>query len=184
MIKKYLGFLLVLLPVLIGTLLSLSNLEYSWFYSEKYKLYDLIYSTACLCIIIIGIALLSKKRNASLNILFLICFIVYQTLGWNFDTKRYISLIKLTPSTDILIVPYDGGAFSPTSFVNLEVSEKCYMFFRRSSVIKTFENVADAKLWLKDSKTIGIELLTYSKEKIIENVNIEDIYSDKPDLSQ
>ncbi|GGI72840.1 hypothetical protein GCM10007978_08320 [Shewanella hanedai] len=51
-------------------------------------------------------------------------------------------------------------------------------------MIKTFENVADAKLWLKDSKTIGIELLTYSKEKIIENVNIEDIYSDKPDLSQ
>jgi len=76
-----------------------------------------------------------------------------------------------------VITRYDGGAFTASSFVNIEVSERYYLLLLKSSVVKTFENVADGKLWLKNKNVIGVELLTYSKDKIVDEVNLVDISS-------
>jgi len=177
MIKKYIGVLLVLLPITVSSLLFVLNLEYSWYYSKNYKAYDLIHSIISFLMVVIGISFLLKKDRAIFIIMLAMIFIVYQSLGWSFNSKRYVSLLELNPDTSVVITRYDGGAFTASSFVNIEVSERYYLLLLKSSVVKTFENVADGKLWLKNKNVIGVELLTYSKDKIVDEVNLVDISS-------
>jgi len=93
MIKKYIGVLLVLLPITVSSLLFVLNLEYSWYYSKNYKAYDLIHSIISFLMVVIGISFLLKKDRAIFIIMLAMIFIVYQSLGWSFNSKRYVSLL-------------------------------------------------------------------------------------------
>jgi hypothetical protein len=128
---------------------------------------------------IIGITLITKKRNYSFIILASIVFTVYQFLGWEFSSKRSLSNLELNSVYSMHLVPHDSGAFSSKSFVNLILTEKKHLFLiKKIKIIKSYENIYSGKLVFKESNVIDVELVTYSKEKISESINIKDKLSD------
>jgi len=175
MFKKYTGLFLILAPVLIGILLFKFNLEYFWYYSKHYKVYDLLYSTINLIIFIIGVSLLFTTSKASLAILFATVFIAYQVLAWTFTIPRYSALLTIAPNAQLTLVPYDAGAFSSHNYSNIEISTSFGLLFIKTKRLKTFDNIASGQLWFKNNKTIGITLQTYSKEIVNDEIPLNDI---------
>jgi|GEM_PF-1889231 len=175
MLKKCTGLFLILVPVLIGILLFKFNLEYFWYYSEHYKVYDLLYSAINFIIFIIGVSLFFKTSRASFAILFATVFITYQVLAWTFTIPRYTALLEIAPNAQLTLVPYGAGAFSSHDYSNIEISTSFGLLFIKTKSLKTFTNIASGQLWFKNDKTIGITLQTYSKEIVDDEISLNDI---------
>ncbi|MGB1263177.1 MAG: hypothetical protein ACPG52_09725 [Cognaticolwellia sp.] len=175
MIKQYLGLFLIILPIVIGSFMLIRDLEYVWFYSINYKVYDLTYAIFSLLLMVVGLALFYQKRAASAIILFSTLFIVYQVLGWNFSTQRYLSLLELSPTAKLVMVSYDGGAFTASNVVNLEVSRRYGFIFIKNTAIKSYENISIANIYRHNDNAIKIDMQDYAKTRLVEYMDINDI---------
>lgn len=163
---KLVALLLIFFPLIFSVFLILNGLELFWYVSEGHQFYDLAFALLLLLKVVLGIRLLTgKTKHAVPNTIIVIVFLVYQAIAWKVDSSRYIAHIDV-PNTEssILIVPYDGGAFSSSSFVNLEIAQPKYAFFLHLEKIQSFENVKNATLELQDNSILKLELTFYSDE--------------------
>jgi hypothetical protein len=180
MIKSIVGFLFIVHPVAVASLFFMYNLEYFWYFSENYKIYDLIYSLFSFIVFIIGVRLLSNSSNLTLLILITTLFIIYQAVGWRFNTIRTVSGIALNQSYSIQLIPHGGGAFTSTSFTNLVLVEKKYLFFIvKDKKIKSYDNIYSGKLTLKNDGLVAVKLVTFSKEEVSDSINIKDLLNEE-----
>lgn len=170
--KNIFGFFLILLPIAISITMDIFNLEHQWYLSKNFKIYDLCYSTLCFFVVFIGSTYAFNYRKASIFVILLTVFVVYQTLGWSFNIKRSIAKLDLNKNVSIALVPYDGGGLTSTRLVNLEVFEKNKILFIRRKVIKSYDDVYEGQISLQSDEKLDIELTTYSKEQIIEQMSI------------
>jgi len=173
--KKYIGFFLVLFPTTVSVAVTAFNLEYTWYYSEHYKIYDLIHSICSFLLIATGLAILIKKSRATLIIVLAQVFIIYQVLGWSFNAQRYMSILVLNSHIHLTLERNSGGAFTTTSFTTLELSERYFLLFIKRSVIKQYDSIAKGHLQATDNHTVVIELQTYSGENVSEEISHQDI---------
>jgi hypothetical protein len=161
---KLFGLLLIILPVTFVIVLGINNMEYAWYFSENYRLYDLIKSATFMLTVMIGIALTFGRSASYLNFVMGISFVFIQTLAWSFDTHRYLSKVQLEGSgTVLLLVSQDAGALSSSSFANLDIVQRKYILFFKFNSIKSFEDVKSGTLLLnEDSSELNINLKLYS----------------------
>jgi len=177
MIKYFIGWILIFFSLAVPIVFFTHNLEFSWYFSESYKIYDLIYSLFSFIAFISGLRMISKKSNLTSIILIAIIFVVYQILGWQVDTQRFISSLQLDQDFYLVLKPYDGGAFTTTNFKSLVLLEKKYLFLiTENKTLKSYDDVFSAELKLDSSGSINIELVTYSKKRITESVNTEGLF--------
>lgn len=176
MIKSIIGWILVTYPIVIASFFFIYNLEYSWYFSENYKTYDLIYSILGFTGFLIGVKFVSKNKNKSLLVIITTAFIIYQILGWEFDAKRSLSSIKINQSYSMHLVPHDGGAFTSTTFVRLILIEKKYpLLISTNKEINRYNNIYSGQLTFKNNNFIDVKLTTFSKESISDSINIKDV---------
>jgi hypothetical protein len=174
---KLLGLLLIALPITLVTLLGTSDMEYAWYYSEHYKLYDLIKSTVLLLTMMVGSALAFRDGALYFNFAIGFAFVLFQTLAWSFDSPRYLSKVHQDDLDVILsLVSHDAGAFSSTSFTNLDVAHKKYVLFFKLKSLESFDNVKFGTLsFNKDQSELDIELELYSGEKKSIRYDVSDL---------
>lgn len=175
MMKKIFGIICIFHPLVFSIILNEFGFEYSWYFTEHYKLYDLIYSITSFLIFSTGILLLLNHYKITVVIFCSTVFIVYQVLGWNFDTHRYLSSLSISNELDLLLVPNDGGAFTVSNSVNLEVSEKKFLIFIKNSLVKSYDDIYSGNLLLKNEQEVNIELTTFSKQKVFEVISINEL---------
>lgn len=169
MMKYLFGIACISFPFITFALLVFYDIEFSWYLSDRKKIFDLIHSIFNFSIFIIGLSLLIKGRKASIFIVCSFFFILYQVLSWSFEFNRYIAKLSVNGGNYLLLVPYDGGAFTSSKFVNLELFEK-HSFLFKVRKIKSFKNVKSGTLSLADNGSINIELQTYTGENITTNI--------------
>jgi hypothetical protein len=151
------------------------DVEFIWLYSKNYKIYDLIYAMVSFLILLSGIILFYKNGRATLVVLCSLIFIVYQVLGWSVDSRRYLAMIELNPSVNLVVVPYDVGAFSSSNFVNLEISQRYALLFIKNKAFKSVNDVMNATLSKQDGNTVTVEFQTYEKVKTTEAIAINKV---------
>lgn len=176
--KQSIGSALIVTPLLTSVLLTLFNIDYAWHYSQNYQQYDLIHSCIAFIIICTGIYLALKKDRFLVISFAVIFFSVYQTLGWELSAKRSLSSIPLNSTTDIVIVPYDMGAFSTNSHVNIELATSHFFFFLTQSHIKSYNNIAEGQL-TRLNDTIVVELKNYDGLTIKEHLPLTEFTTQK-----
>ncbi|WP_199609724.1 hypothetical protein [Flocculibacter collagenilyticus] len=170
--KKTIGILLILYPVLIFVLCGVYNLDFFWLFHEQYKIYDLLHSLFSLTAFLVGIQLISNRKNILFFCYIVGAFSIYQILTWDFNSKRYLDVVKIKTGSYIALTPYDGGAFTSTSFVNVELYKRVYVLFMKPTVLNTYDSVKSGKIQLKKNVTVNVELNLYSNEIISEDITL------------
>jgi hypothetical protein len=175
--SKLLGLLLIILPIILVTLLGINDMEYLWYFSDHYKFYDLIKSTVLLLIVMVGAVLAFKDGALYFNFAIGFSFILFQTFAWSFDSQRYLSKAHQDDLGIIFsLVSHDAGAFSSTSFTNLDVAHKKYALFFKFESLESFENVKFGALSLNEnSSKLNIELELYSGDKKSIRYDVSDL---------
>lgn len=174
---KLFGFLLIALPIILVIVLGVNDMEYAWYFSENYRLYDLIKSTILMLIMMIGMAIAFGRAASYLNFAIGLCFVFFQTFSWSFDTHRYISKVQLESSDSVfLLVSHNAGALAGTASATLDIAKKRYAVFFKFDSSKSFEDVKSGMLSLSEnSSKLNVELELYSGDKQSISYNVSDI---------
>ena len=176
--KKVLGFILVLFPISVFLVMHALHYDYFWRFSEGAKSVDLVHTIINFVIILIGYKLLATKLDCTLLIFFLTCFIVYQIFGWHWQSsaKQYIQLTPVTETKHVALEDISGGAFTSSSFVNVNVYKKTlfglfYEKFRVASIqkVRTYQ-IADVS-----EELVIIEWQTFAGEQGESKVKIDEL---------
>jgi hypothetical protein len=165
MIKKISGTVLLLHPILIPVMLFNSQLEFFWYWSENYRLYDLIYASISLMGFLAGIVLVRNKPKVSIFILVTYFFIMYQLVADSFKINRFVDTIELPADRAITLVQNDGGAFTTSSQTNLLLWTPKYGLFQQSTFVKAYPDAGFGKLRLDDQNQIHVELQSYDTQQ-------------------
>ncbi len=176
--KRLLGITCIIFPFVLFLILGFNNIEFPWYFSERRRLYDLVYSIFNFYIFTAGIVLFVKKDKASTVIFFLTLFIVYQVFSWHAQYKKVSATLSLDGGDYLLLVPYGAGAFTSTNWVNLELFENYAVFFKVRR-IEAYHEIRSGRLSVLDNDTIKIDLETYDSENIITSINIDQLKSKK-----
>ena len=170
---------MIIHPVLISGLFTIFKLEYFWYLSENYKMYDLLYAFVSFVLFAIGLKIWFKKNTGVFLFVIAIIIVSYQYIGINLGSNRFSENLKLNQSFNLLLVRFDPGAFSSGSFVKLVLMEKKYFLFVRRKVIDQYNNISKGELKFqdnnKDNELISIQLTTYSKEKKYKSIFVREL---------
>lgn len=175
--SKLFGLLLIILPIGFAILIGINDMEYGWYFSEHHKLYDLIKSTVLMLIVMSGAILAFKDGALYFNFAIGFSFVLFQTFVWSFDTQRHLSKAELNELDVVfLLTAHDGGAFSSSSFANLDVVQRKYALFFTFKSVESFEDVKLGKISLNESGSIlDIELELYSGDKKSTQYDVSDL---------
>lgn len=174
---KFLGLLLICLPLIIFTAMRANSSEFFWYLSSGHKIYDLMYAVLLFLVVALGIRLIAGKRHFVVNVFFCTIFVVYQILGWTFDSYRHISLLPLDDGKHtLLVVPHDVGAFSSSSWVTLEVAKNKYGLFLQFKRVKSFPDIRSADIKINDDQnSVIIHLTSFSGAESTEKFVLQEI---------
>lgn len=173
MLKKIIGLILLLHPLYVPVLLFVYRVEFFWYWSDNYNIYDFIYACFGFGLFVIGIILFFKKSRPSIVIGALSIFVVYQTFSMRADIRRYDDYIELPHQRGIALIDHSGGAWATgPGLTNLTLSEPRFFIFRQLITIKSYPGSSSAKLNLTDKGLLEIELVTFDKEKITDSLPV------------
>ncbi len=174
MLKNIVTFLMIIQLLAVSLIFFTLNLEHSWFLSEDYKLYNLLYAFFTFSIFILGITRLKSMHKASLCVLSFIIFTIYQVLSWQTDSKHFTSKLAINSEVDIILIHHSGGAMA-SGYINLVASKSVFFLFKKNIAIKSYDAAVNGELILKDPDTIAIELSTDTKDSIHDELKITEL---------
>lgn len=147
----------------------LYEFEFFWYFSEEKKTFDLLFLAFEYSLLIVGYSLIFKSHKFINTLLFFV-FLFYSFLSFNSEKADYIDKINISESTVALLIPYNMGAFSSQSFINLEFFHNKFFYFKVVK-IKTYENYFSGNFIAIKDGLLVIQLTkyqstNYSKESV------------------
>jgi len=177
--KKFIGILCLLYPILTWLALVICDVEYFWYFFENFKMIDLIHSLVVFFIFVLGVNLVSSSLSSKSYILFFVSmpFLFYLMIRWEFTTTtHYIAKKEVNADINLVLVLYDVGAFSTDSFVNLEIYESLFLLFIKRKTIKSYDKILSGDISLLNDN-IEINLKTYKGDLLSDSFIINDFIS-------
>lgn len=158
MIKKFIGYLLLIHPLIVGALVLYLNLTMAWSLSENYMLFDFIYASISLFLVVVGLHLIKAPRKKPIIILMCVFFALYQVGSLPFKGEaRYMSKVAVQDEAYIMLVGHSGGALSK-GHVRLVLSKPATFMFRQELTLKAYGWSRFGELKKSDNEQLAVLL--------------------------
>lgn len=127
--SKFIAILCMLLPLISKMFMYSNDLEFAWYFSENYKVYELVHEAVYYFIFITGVALLWRNESTvAIYMSMFGLFLGYQILVWQLEDGRYDSSLSINESYRVALVQRGGGALGSYNGMQIEVYKKINLF--------------------------------------------------------
>lgn len=143
--SKWIGTLIVLLPVAVLVVMGLSDLKFFWYFSEHYLWYNLGLSLVGLMYVCFGVYVLFPRSKYLVMLGLFLIFTFYQTFQFGWQSPRFIDkYVVSSDSTLVLVNTAVGGATTSEFSANL-VQFKSATLFLKEEHLKSYSGIRNLK---------------------------------------
>lgn len=162
--KTSISFILILNPLLSFFLLNIFEVNFFWEYSENYKIFNLIYSSICFALCMIGLTIKFNRLKHYLLPLSIFIFFCYQLFSWDFKTKNFIDKIEIKNNQTLVLSAQRGGAIG-NDILNVISYKSKNIIFIKSKTLHSFED-ASMGSFLNYSSESDTVTISYEQQAI------------------
>ena len=174
MLKKIIGFILLLHPLLVSYIFIRFNLEFVWYYHADFKYYDLVVDTLSFALCIYAIQLISNKKQTLTAAFLFIIFVVYQSFAMQNSTINYSFKLNIDSDRALYLVRHGTGALD-SSFIKLISTKEYYLLFIKHKTIRSYDRAVQGQLDFKGKYIVIATLITDNKQKLTDEFYVRDI---------
>lgn len=168
--SKWIGTIMILLPVAVLVAMGLNDLKFFWYFSEHYLWYNLGLSLIGLMYLNFGVYVLFPRSKYLLMLGLFLIFTFYQTFQFGWQSPRFIDKHAVSSeSTLVLVNTAVGGATSSNLSVNL-VQFKSATLFLNEEHLKSYSDIRNLQ-FVESTGSLLVEGLGSGNEPFKDDIS-------------
>lgn len=137
--KKIIGILLLIHPIVLGLLFLNFRWTWGWYSSSYHQWFDLAFAMVSFIGVCAGISLLGMRRPRALMVVLAVFFVFYQVGSLAFKSgPRYAERLELAGDREVLLIQWSGGALA-SGAVRLVLSEPIFPGLRKQRILAVYD---------------------------------------------